>query len=204
MTKTLVDDSGKVVDQIVFGIGTLLFAMKRACLNAQLGGLPKFTPNPLRPTLDDPDVCKSSMSTVLATVKVIFSDPTYRQRSRPLLTAISTTGMSAKRDIPVAMIPLYHWMLGAAHADKKVMEEDIEKAKGEGVLRDFVIVKPSLLVGEKKLGKEKIRIGLEGEGVFEPAIGYTISREDVGGFIFEEVVDKQDAQYFGKKVSITY
>ena len=100
-------------------------------------------------------------------------------------------------------------MLGTAHADKKVMEEQVEKAKAEGVIREYVIVKPSLLIGEQRLGRDKVRVGWEGrdeagEELFEPAIGYTISREDVGGFIFEEVVGKHNEDYIGRKVSITY
>ena len=117
--------------------------------------------------------------------------------------------MSAKRDIPLLMIPLYHWLLAVPHADKKVMEEEVEKAKAEGVIREYVIVKPSLLMGEQRLGREKIRVGWEGKGnggkeVFEPAVGYTISREDVGGFIFEEVIAKVNEEHYGKKISITY
>ena len=84
------------------------------------------------------------------------------------------------------------------------MEEEVEKAKAEGVIREYVIVKPSLLMGEKRLGRENIRVGWEGKEVFEPAIGYTISREDVGGFIFEEVIAKVNEEHCGKKISITY
>ncbi|KAL8794626.1 MAG: hypothetical protein Q9195_002822 [Heterodermia aff. obscurata] len=190
VTKTLVPSPGTVVDKIVFGIG----------------GTPKLTPNPLKPTLDDPLVCQSSMSTILASIADIFTDPSYAQQQRPLVTAVSTTGMSAKRDIPLAMIPLYHWLLPIPHADKKVMEESAEKAKAEGVIRDFVIVKASLLTDGKRLGSEKVRVGWEG-GEAEgkgPAVGYTISREDVGGFIFEGVVDGKKAEYLGKKVTVTY
>lgn len=100
-------------------------------------------------------------------------------------------------------------MLTVPHADKKVMEEEIEKAKDEGVIREYVIMKPSLLMGEQRLGREKIRVGWEGKGkggeeVFKPAVGYTISREDVGGFIFEEIIAKANEEHYGKKVSITY
>ena len=86
------------------------------------------------------------------------------------------------------------------------MEESVEKAKAEGVIRDFVIVKASLLTDGKKLGSSKVRVGWEGGEADKkgPAIGYTISREDVGGFIFEEIIDKSKAEYFGKKVTVTY
>ena len=146
------------------------------------------------------------MSIILASVKDLFANPRYQQQQRPLVTAVSTTGMSAKRDIPIAMIPLYHWLLPIPHADKKVMEESVEKAKAEGVIRDFVIVKASLLTDGKKLGLDKVRVGWEGGEADGkgPAVGYTVSREDVGGFIFEEVIHKSKAEYFGKKVTVTY
>lgn len=86
------------------------------------------------------------------------------------------------------------------------MEELIEKAKTEGVIRDFVIVKASFLTDGKRLGLGKVRVGWEGgeaEGC-GPAVGYTIGREDVGGFIFEEVIERVKEVYLGKKVTVTY
>lgn len=174
--------------------------------NNEIGGLPKFTPNPLKPTLDDPVVCQSAMSAVVASLKDIVSQSANRHARRPLLTAISTTGLAAKRDIPIAMVPLYHWMLGTAHEDKRVMEKMVEDAKAEGLIRDYVIVRASLLTDGKREGLEKVRVGWEG-GEAEgkgPAVGYTISREDVGGFIFDEVVNEQMGKYCGKKVTVTY
>ena len=175
VSKVLVDESGKVADKIIFGIGTHSshfpsrpYSKLIQPLTPTPGGTPKLTPNPLKPTLDDPVVCQSSMSTILSSVRAIFTSPSYHGQARPLVTAISTTGMSAKRDIPLLMIPLYHWLLAVPHADKKVMEEEVEKAKAEGVIREYVIVKPSLLMGENRLGRENIRVGWEGKEVFEP------------------------------------
>ena len=74
----------------------------------------------------------------------------------------------------------------------------------------FVIVRPSLLTNGKARGRRKIRVGTEAE----PAVGYTISREDVGLWMFEHLVkgigngigddEVVGGRYVGQKVTITY
>ena len=139
-------------------------------------------------------------------MKDVFSKPDYRHAPKPLLIAISTTGLTAKRDVPLAMMPLYHWMLATPHEDKKIMEKLIEEAKAEGSIGDFVIVRASLLTNGKREGLAKTRVGWEGGEADGkgPAVGYTISREDVGGFIFDEVVNNQTPKFHGKKLTVTY
>jgi hypothetical protein len=44
-----------------------------------------------------------------------------------------------------------------------------------------------------------VRAGREGE----PAVGYTISRNDVGKWILEEVVKERGEKWRGEKVSLT-
>ncbi len=129
------------------------------------------------------------------------------QSKKPLLVALSTTGISSQgRDIPLAMIPLYHWLLAVPHKDKKAMEtlllNEMAKSADERAINDFVVVRPSLLTDGPRLGTEKVRVGEESK---KPAVGYTISREDVGGWIFNEIVngDGKD-KYAGEMVSITY
>ena len=153
------------------------------------------------------------MSVVLDALREL-SKPSAKGETaiRPLLTAISTTGLSPTRDVPWLMMPLYHWMLAVPHADKREMEQLVQKAKVEGLVRDFVILRPSLLVDGQRQGLQKVRVGWEVEGDSEknpdrangPAVGYTISREDVGGFIFDEIISQSGLKYGGKKVSITY
>lgn len=125
-------------------------------------------------------------------------------QQKPILTAISTTGISSKRDIPIVMIPLYHWLLRVPHADKKVMEELVEKAAARNVIRSHVIVRPSLLTDGKKLGLSSVRVGWENVDGNGAAVGYTISREDVGGFIFEKVIPNDAEEFKDKKISLTY
>ncbi|KAL8828874.1 MAG: hypothetical protein Q9170_006412 [Blastenia crenularia] len=188
--KVLVDDNGQIVDQIVYGIG----------------GKPKFTPRPWAPTLDDPTVCQDSISSINTALRTIKASGQTKQM--PLISAISTTGMSQSRDIPLMMVPLYHWMLAVPHADKKVLEDRIVEAKEKQLIRDFVIVKASLLTDGKAHGKTKIRVGWEGKAPGTlgdgAAVGYTVSREDVGWFLHESVIANGDGELLGKKVSITY
>ena len=82
-----------------------------------------------------------------------------------------------------------------------------EKAKpaDERAIRDFVILRSSFLTDGKRLGTAKVRSGVESAEAAKPAVGYTISREDVGGWIFDEIVNGDGEEKFaGKMVSITY
>ena len=63
-----------------------------------------------------------------------------------------------------------------------------------------VIVRPSLLTNGKARGGKKIRVGTEEK----PAVGYTISREDVGLWVFENLLKGDGETYVGQKVTITY
>jgi len=113
---------------------------------------------------------------------------------------MSSTGLSTfGRDIPIAMIPLYKVVLKRAHVDKILMENAFIKS-GES----YTIVRASMLMnGESKknirVGVEDVKTGRESE-----AIGYTISREDAGKWIAENLVLKRDGKYKNKIASITY
>ncbi len=77
-------------------------------------------------------------------------------------------------------------------------------------LRGLIVVRPSMLSDGKREGKEKVRVGVEGpngEVVDEkngPVVGYSISRQDVGGWIFEQVVEGRGKGWEGKMVSLSY
>ncbi|KAL8873477.1 MAG: hypothetical protein Q9174_001069 [Haloplaca sp. 1 TL-2023] len=184
--KVLVSENGRLVDQIASGIG----------------GAPRFTP---LPTIDDPLVCRETIATVVAALGRFSRASGDTAARMPLMIAISTTGLSQNRDIPLAMVPLYHWMLAVPHADKRIMEERIVEAKKGNLIRDYVIVRPSLLLDgqskEVRVGWEGKAPGALGEGA---AIGYSITREDVGRFIFDNVIAKDGGELCGKKVSITH
>lgn len=172
-----------------------------------IGRPPIFSPNPFSPTFDDPTVCQDAITTIFAALRTL--PPSL---PKPVLAALSTTGISSRvRDVPLLMTPLYHWLLAVPHKDKKEMEAllQAEVAKPANnkcrAIKDFVIVRPSLLTDGARLGTNKIRVGTEGGEIASPAVGYTISREDVGGWMFDQLVEGQGREkYAGKMVSITY
>lgn len=97
------------------------------------------------------------------------------------------------------MVPLYSVLLEVPHEDKKIMEDKLTDS-GE----DFTILRASLLVeGEMETG---IRVGVEDPktGRESEAIGYTISREDAGKWIAQNLLLKREARYEKKIVTITY
>ena len=101
---------------------------------------------------------------------------------KPRLAIFSTKGISeSKRDVPWLFVPLYHLLGFRPHADKRNMEKAIkdywkETPEKERVICGQMIIRPSLLTNDKEYGMESIRSGTDED----PAIGYTISREDVG------------------------
>lgn len=162
----------------------------------------------LKPDLDDPEICQSGMAAVLSALSNLHSSAS--KYTPPLLVAVSTTGISEKRDIPLAMIPLYHWMLAVPHQDKKVMEEKIT-ATEQGLLQGWIIIQPALLTNGPRKGASVIKAGYAGrkktgtsrwgdrDGV---VVDYTISREDVGGFIFEECIERGGDEWVGRRVTL--
>lgn len=173
---TVPDSPNRLVDAVSFSIG----------------GAPDLR----HLSIDDPDVCKKGMKTLLEALKNLREEGKV---GRPLLSVISTTGISKHgRDVPLAFIPLYHVLLKAPHEDKKVMEAAVF-ASGER----FVVIRPSLLVdGEQP--EKPVRVGVEDpeSGWEKTEIGYTISREDVGRWIWEEVFEGEGFE--GKAVTITW
>ncbi|RSL87636.1 hypothetical protein CEP51_002134 [Fusarium floridanum] len=169
-------DDGSLVDEIV----------------STIGGKPVLS----KLSIDDPNVCRKGMAVLLDALAQLRSQGVT---GRPLIVAFSTTGMSRfGRGIPILMIPLYHVLLKVPHEDKRIMEDKLAES-GE----DFAIVRASLLVdGETE---KAVRVGIEDPktGRESDAIGYTISREDSGKWIAENLLLKRDSQYLGKIVTIT-
>lgn len=139
-----------------------------------VGGVLSFS-NPFSPSLTDPTICHDAISNIISAMSQVSNAP-HR------LIVVSTTGIDSTRDIPLAMIPLYHWLLHQPHADKKNMEQDIIDAGNKGIIKEWIIVRPALLT-EGPLTKTY----RAGSGI----IGYTISRNDVGHFISQNVVSNE-------------
>ncbi|KAM0321415.1 hypothetical protein ACHAQA_010131 [Verticillium albo-atrum] len=170
-------DPTRLVDAISFSIGAY--------------------PNLAKMSFEDPTVCENGIVTLLEALKTLRAQGVT---GSPRLSVVSTTGISSLgRDVPLLMVPMYHWMLKTPHADKLVMENKVI-ASSEA----FTIVRPSLLT-DGALNGAAIRVGVEDpvKKVQEStAIGYTISRNDVGKWIWENAL--RELKYPNKAVSITY
>ncbi|EJD44581.1 hypothetical protein AURDEDRAFT_114302 [Auricularia subglabra TFB-10046 SS5] len=169
---------GQLVDAVYFSIGGKLDVSKMG--------------------LDDPDVCRKGMTALLEALKQLRA---HGAQGRPLIIPTSSTGISDHgRDVPLLFIPMYKLLLAQPHKDKKAME-DLVIGSGE----HFVIMRPSFFVEGDKPGKA-IRVGVEDpqHGVEKLAVGYTISREAVGGWVYENLLGGDAAKYVGKAVSVTW
>jgi len=174
---SLLNGAGKLVDGIVSTIGG------------------KFDKSSM--SIDDPEVCRKGMSTLLEALTQL------RRKGiagKPHIVICSTTGISRfGRDIPLAMIPLYLAVMKVPHADKKIMEDMLIASE-----EDYTVVRASLFI-DGKTGK-KVRVGIEDpkNGRESKAIGYTISREDTGRWIAENLVLKRDVKFLRKIATVTY
>jgi hypothetical protein len=191
-------DQSKLADTILFGIGTT----------------PKYQASLTTPiTMTDKTVCEDCTRTIFASLSSLAAQgvATTAAGLKPLYVTVSTTGISNKRrDVPASLWPLYHWTLAVPHEDKKKTEALVVADRGRHV-RDFVIVRPTLLMSGAAKGLEKVKFGWEWAaqesergGVKEPgpALGYGISRKDVGLFIYRRVM--VEGGWEGKCVSLTY
>jgi len=198
--QTLVN-SDRIVDKIVFGVGST----------------PKFQRSLTSPiTLQDTTVCEEGMKTIIAALHSLQADGESYGADKPVVICISTTGLSKTRDVPLPMYALYHYLLAVPHADKKRMEERLVEAAvsqpaSSRVLDDFVIVRPTVLVDGQMKGLESVRAGWEapegssaaGEKAPGPQLGYTVSRADVGNWIFQEAI-QGGKRWCGKCATLTY
>lgn len=152
----------------------------------------------------DPHICEDAARTIISAISSIRTASPSSHEKYPTCIVVSTTGISSHgRDIPLAMIPLYHWMLPVPHADKGKTEQLIQGYDG-----DWTIVRPSFLVDGKSKGLEAVRVGVEVPSenrLVNKTIGYTISREDVGNWMFSELIREGGNPQWGHKVvTITY
>ena len=82
------------------------------------------------------------------------------------------------------------------------MEAIFAQAAADNTL-DLTIMRPSLLTSGATLGRNSLKVGTEKQ----PAVGYRVSRGDVGTWIFEELIDggaQTRKRWMGQKVTITY
>jgi len=167
--------NGKIVDMIISGIGSVPSLRKKI----------------------DWTVCQVGVQNILDAIASL------KPTAPPFLAVISTTGISrGPRDVPLLFIPLYHLALASPHKDKRAMEDIVRKAASkpqneQALMSGYTIIRPSFLIDWKG---SQVRVGTEEK----PTLGYTISRERVGRWIYEDVIAQGGSKWSGKAVNITY
>lgn len=177
-----------------------------------IGGTPKTQTSLRTPvTIDDPNICESGMKAVQKALENLASQgiSSASDGRKPLVIVISSTGIDPynNRDIPLAMVPVYSYMLKVPAADKRKMEQLLREDNGTH-FRDIVIVKGAMFTEAKK-GIESVKVGWEwavsSEGREKapgPHFGYTIGKQDVGTWVFRKAI--AEGGWEGRVVTLTY
>ncbi|KAH7305234.1 hypothetical protein B0I35DRAFT_516441 [Stachybotrys elegans] len=180
-----------------------------------IGAYPTFQFSIRQPfPLTDPTISETAIQTIFQVLSGLYAAskpdfPSGKAVEKPLLVAISTAGCGRRRSVPLSIYLPYHYFLGSPLADKKRMEALIQRDYAAHV-RDFVIMRPLFLTEGEAKGDGAIRIGWEWgvesikPNVNEPgpAIGYSISKKDVGLWIFTNLVTQSGWE--GKCVYTVY
>lgn len=158
-----------------------------------IGAKPSLSSN----IFDDAEVCQKGMATLLEALNQLRKGGAT---GSPHIIVCGTTGMSKfGRDIPLAMVPLYHVLLKIPHADKGIMEE---RLVGSG--EEFTIVHAAWLTNGAS--DKEVRVGVEDPktGRESLVLGYTISREDAGKWFADNLISEKNPKYIKKIASICY
>ncbi|KAJ5091988.1 hypothetical protein NUU61_006858 [Penicillium alfredii] len=190
-TTTTSDGTPELVSSIISGIG----------------GLP--TVRKMRIEFDHPHICEETTQALLTALREIYAEyPSLPEtQSKPLLTVISGMGIEPNNrdDVPWLIRWPFHALLHIPHADKWRMEEILAEKEPRSLFTGVVVVRPgSLLTGDHTIksgkGLETVRVGT-GSGT--PVVGYTISRADVGEWVFREIMVEGGQKWIDEKVSLT-
>lgn len=177
VSKCLKSPDGNLVDAIV----------------STIGGKPVLSWK----VIDDPHVCEKGATILLEAIAHLRRKGVA---GNPYVVVQSSMSLSLfHRDYPLVLFPLFHFALSTPRADKRVMEDSVMESD-----ESFTIVRSSLLTNGESI--REIHVGIEDPktGPESAAIGYTISREDTGRWIAENLVLKRDAKYINKIASVTY
>lgn len=184
-------------------VNTILFGV---------GGTPKMQVSIRTPmTIDDPNICESGMKAVQTALENLAAQgiSSASDGQKPLAIVISSTGIAPykNRDIPLAMFPVYTYMLQVPAADKRKMEQLLCEDNGSH-FRDIVIVKGAMFTEAQK-GLQSVKVGWdwavknEGrENAPGPHIGYTIGKHDVGEWVFRKAI--AEGGWEGRVVTLTH
>ncbi|RBR24886.1 uncharacterized protein FIESC28_02304 [Fusarium coffeatum] len=163
-----------------------------------VGSRPTFEWSITRPLpLQDKTICEDAIKAIYTALSNLSaSGITGTTRSqKPLLVAVSAAGCGRKRGIPLPVYLPYHYVVGGPLADKQKMEDLIFKDGGRHV-RDFVLMRPVILTDGKAKSDGQLQVGWEWGVVSDednvkepgPKIGYLISKEDLGKWVFDHVI----------------
>lgn len=152
----------------------------------------------------DPTICEVGTRNIIEKLSDLQTENMAGPSKPSKLIILSTTGISEKRDIPLMIKPFYHWGLAIPHNDKKKMEDIVIDSQWP-----WVLVRPSFLLDGDSKGLASIKTGTElpsARSKAEHAIGYTIRREDVALWIYEECVSSSGHwdKWTRNCVSLTY
>lgn len=95
---------------------------------------------------------------------------------------------------------LYHSLLSIPFQDKREMDAIFLGKEGSSNFRSAIAVKPTILTEGQELGKEILRVGKRQK----PAVGYTVSKKDVGGWIYRAVILGDGKGWEEELVTVTY
>lgn len=159
-------------------------------------------------TTDQPSICADSSAVLLTALHELEQES--KLTTKPFLATVSTTGISKRRDVPWLLMPLYHILLKIPHIDKRKMEDSsvAEVLKSDSVLSGYTTIRASLLTDgaatkNVRMGWERHESDVDAEAGPGPAIGYIISRANVGNWMFENLVENQSSEWNRRMVTIT-
>ena len=195
-----------------------LFAANPTHVVSGLGGSPKMTFSPYLFTLDQPTITEDAMTTMIQTLQQLRDEGLLKVK--PHVTMISTAGIAKNRDVPLALVPLYHWLLAVPHHDKRageaVLVKESAKPELERVISGWTLVRPPLLtdcgsVDRVLVGWERHDL-LKGKDIIfpsekqetAPVLGNTFPRANVGKWIFENIVQDGGEVWKGRCVTLAH
>lgn len=180
-------DKKSILDTITYNDGKNVVSK----IISGIGSSPKMQLSITSPVaIKNPNICENFTKALLEAMPGVSS--------KCSLLAISSTGITdGPDDVPFGYSFLYKYLLKSAHQDKKKMEVLLQRSK---VFDPTVIVRPTLLSGSQKLGSgvgyEKIKAGTDSK----PIKGYSISRCDVGDWIYHKFILEGDSLKSGVSI----
>lgn len=166
-----------------------------------LGGAPKlqFYLPPL--TIDQPTICQTGAATLVTALSETYTTYPQLRLSKPLLCFVSTGGLhKGEDDVLWVTQMVYYTLLRIPYKDKKEMDQIFYGKESSSTFSSVIGVKPTFLTDGPELGSEKIRVGRKQK----PVVGYTISKKDVGAWIYRAVVLGSGKGWEEEMVTVTY